>query len=284
MLGRARIALAATLLLLVSPLAQASGVEPELRIVLSDKEKVFTRSQLLAHPRARSLQIPYDVTYRRPMTYRAVPVAALFEDAAVDKEAALQFVATDGFANSIEPARLLNTSPEGSIAYVAIEPKDKPWPPIRPGGKATAGPFYVVWEHPERSKISPEEWPFNLAKFVVQAPAHVRFPAILPESALSADHPVRRGFAIFQRNCFACHTLNGSGDGTIGPDLNIPMNPTEYLTEAALRQYVRDPQSIRLWPGSRMNGFSPEVLPERDLDDLVAYLKHMATRKVTPTP
>lgn len=282
MTRRAYWPLTAAFWLLMSPLALAAGSEPELTLLHSGKETVFTRSQLLEHPRARSLHVPLDATYRRSMTYQAVPVVALFEGEALDEDASLQFVATDGFSASIDSARLLNTSPSGAIAYVAVESKEKPWPAVRPGGKASAGPFYVVWEHPERSKISTEEWPFRLAKFVVQPPAHARFPAILPEPGLAADHPVQRGFTLFQRNCFACHTLNGGGDGSIGPDLNIPMNPTEYLTEAALRQYIRDPQSVRRWAGSRMAGFSAEALPDAELDDLIAYLKHMAKRKVTP--
>ncbi len=279
MLRRAWLALASISLLFASPQAMASGAEPELKLMLNGKEKSYTRTQLLAHPRARSLNVPYDVTYRRSMTYRAVPVAALFAGESVDKKASVQFVATDGFSASMDPARLLNTSESGAIAYVAVEPQDQPWPAIRPNSKTTAGPFYVVWDQPERSKISPEEWPFHLAKFVIQEPAHVRFPAIRPDPKLAADHPVNRGFALFQRNCFACHTINGGGDGTLGPDLNLPMNPTEYLTPKALRQYVRDPQSVRRWAGSRMSGFSPSVLSEAELDDLVAYLSHMAARK-----
>ncbi|MNY73939.1 hypothetical protein D3C86_2128460 [compost metagenome] len=62
------------------------------------------------------------------------------------------------------------------------------------------------------------------------------------------------------------------------------MSPTEYLTETALRQYVRDPQSVRRWAGSRMRGFSAADLSESELDDVVAYLRHMATRKVAPRP
>ncbi len=281
---RVTVSLATTLLLIVSPLSQASGAEPELTLMLNGREKVFTRAQLLAHPQAKTLHVPFDVTYRRAMNYRAIPVAALFAGETVDPQASVQFVATDGFSASIAPSRLLNTAPSGAIAFVAIEPHDSPWPPLRPGSKSTAGPFYVVWENPERSKISPEEWPFHLAKFAIQDPVHVRFPAIRPASGLGDDHPVNRGFVLFQRNCFACHTLNGSGDGTMGPDLNIPLNPTEYLTPSALRQYVRDPQSVRRWAGSRMSGFSKAALSEHELDDLIAYLSHMATRKVSSKP
>jgi hypothetical protein len=143
---------AVALLQIASPDARA--MEPELRLDLNGVEKVFTRAQLLAHPRARTLHVPFDVSYRRPMTYQAVSVAALFQGHPVDKSASVRFVATDGFSASIDPARLLNTSPSGAIAYVAVEPKEKPWPPLLAGGKTSAGPFYVVWDQPERSRIS----------------------------------------------------------------------------------------------------------------------------------
>jgi len=58
------------------------------------------------------------------------------------------------------------------------------------------------------------------------------------------------------------------------------MNPTEYLHKAALRRLIRDPQSVRHYPRSRMSAFPKEVLSENDLDHLIAYLEHMAKRKV----
>ena len=33
-----------------------------------------------------------------------------------------------------------------------------------------------------------------------------------------------------------CYTLNGAGNAHVGPDLNLPQNPTEYLVPTALRQ------------------------------------------------
>ena len=109
-----------------------------------------------------------------------------------------------------------------------------------------------------------------------------RFPAILPAPATPADSAVRRGLAVFQRSCFACHTLNGAGDARLGPDLNIPYNPTEYLRADLLRGYIRDPQSLRRWPQAKMPGFGTQALSDADLDALLSYLRHMAGRKTPP--
>jgi mono/diheme cytochrome c family protein len=79
-----------------------------------------------------------------------------------------------------------------------------------------------------------------------------------------------------------CHTLNGGGDATVGPDLNIPYNPTEYLRPEALRRLIRDPQALRLWPGAKMPAFDSKALSDRELAEILAYLRHMADRKVAP--
>jgi cytochrome c1 len=46
-----------------------------------------------------------------------------------------------------------------------------------------------------------------------------------------------------------------------------------------LRQLIRDPASVRTWPQQSMPGFSKEVLPEAELDDLLVYLKQMAAQR-----
>ena len=99
------------------------------------------------------------------------------------------------------------------------------------------------------------------------------------EDLTSAE--VQAGFAVFQKNCLACHRLNGAGDSQFGPDLNIPHNPTEYFAGNFLREYIRDPQSLRRWPQGRMPGFSEAVLSDKELDLLIGYLGHMAGRKTS---
>ena len=51
-----------------------------------------------------------------------------------------------------------------------------------------------------------------------------------------------------------------------------------------LRQYIRDPQSLRRWPQGRMPGFSEQVLPPAELQHLITYLRHMAQRKSNTSP
>src|SRR5262249_4784897 len=107
-----------------------------------------------------------------------------------------------------------------------------------------------------------------------------RFPALAPASTVSATDPIRHGFAVFSTHCLTCHTLNLAGDARIGPDLNVPFSPTEYMREDFLRQQIRNPQALRVWPNAKMPAFDVNVLSERDLNDLLAYLFYMAKRKV----
>ena len=112
------------------------------------------------------------------------------------------------------------------------------------------------------------------------APVAQRFPQLLP--AADASPAVQAGFAQYQKNCMACHRLNGAGDSQFGPDLNIPHNPTEYFSGDFLTRYIRDPQSLRRWPQGKMPGFAVEVLSDKALGELVEYLGHMVGRKVKP--
>ena len=137
-----------------------------------------------------------------------------------------------------------------------------------------------MWLRPEQGRITPELWPYQIARIDDVAPLTARFPALLPAASVKSGDPIRRGLGVFTTNCIVCHTLNLAGDAKVGPDLNVPSNPSEYLREEYLRRQVRDPASVRYWPDRKMPGFDTNALPERDLDDLVAYLRHMAKRKV----
>jgi mono/diheme cytochrome c family protein len=247
-----------------------------LRIDLGHGPKTWTTAQLLARADAREVTIPDDVAFRRAMHYRAVPLRALLPGLRADQH--LQFVARDGFVAEIAAATILDA--HGAEAWVAVEDPSHPWPPLA-GHPAGAGPFYLVWTHPQAGHVSPEEWPFQLASVRALQGADARFPAIVPDSSVAASSEVRHGFEVFKRTCFACHTLNGEGDSKLGPDLNIPHNPTEYIRADLLRAYVRNPQSLRHWPEARMTGYpTTDMLSDADLDAVLAYLRYMAKHKV----
>jgi mono/diheme cytochrome c family protein len=112
----------------------------------------------------------------------------------------------------------------------------------------------------------------------VQSP-ELRWPQLRINSALSADAPARRGEEVFATQCIPCHRLNGGGASEIGPDLGQPMAETEYMTETGIRALVRDPKSVSIWPQQQMPAFPPTVLPDTDLNALVAYLKQIASQR-----
>jgi len=266
-----------TLILLGALLLSTPLFAAQLVLQLGASQRTWQTDELLKHPTVQTITIANDVSYKREMTYRAVPLAALLTGIKPDDH--LQAVALDGFAAELAAGPLLND--KGARAWLAIEDPAKPWPALSEG-KHSAGPFYLVWTDPQVGNISPEQWPFEVASIKQLAPVAERFPALLPDPALKAEDPVNQGFALFQKNCLACHRLNGAGDSQFGPDLNIPFNPTEYFGADFLKRYIRDPQSLRQWPQAKMPGFSEQILPEGDLQMLVGYLKHMAGRKVKP--
>jgi len=260
--------------------ALADAASPELTITIGSRVQKYSPEALLANPAAVSITVPQDVSYKRSMTYRAVPMSVLL--AGLPREDSLRFVASDGFAATLSAAPLLAAADDAPRAYLAIEPPNAAWPPLKAGAKDTAGPFYLVWIRPELGRISPEQWPYQIARIDDVAPIAVRFPALAPAANVSTTDPIRHGFAVFGTNCLPCHTLNLAGDSRVGPDLNVPFSPTEYMREDFLRMQIRNPQSLRAWPQAKMPGFTIEAISERDLDDLLAYLYYMAKRKVDP--
>lgn len=267
---------AGAMLMLVHAIADAAS--PELTITGGGRTQRYTPEALLAHPAVTTITIPDDVAYKRPMTYRAVPMSELLSRVA--REESLRFAASDGFAATLPAAPLLATSDDAARAYLAVESSTRRWPALRAGSPATAGPFYLVWLRPEKSRIAPEQWPYQVATVEALAPVTTRFPALLPASTVSSTDPIRRGLTVYTTHCIVCHTLNLAGDAKIGPDLNVPFSPTEYLREEHLRRQIRNPASLRVWDGQRMPGFASSALSDREMDDLIAYLYHMAKRKV----
>jgi len=269
--------IARALAVLLTLLALPAAAEPALTVSVGGAERVFTPAALLASPDAVTVSVPKDASYGRAMTYRAVPLGALVAVDALPRDGVLEAAASDGFVAHL-PVRLLAQA-GGAEPYVAVEPPDAPWPPL-PGKSVSAGPFYVVWLKPEASGISPEQWPYQLARLFSAESPLARWPVLAVAETLPADDPARAGQALFVANCLPCHTLNGGGAANVGPDLNRPMNPTEYLKPDALKRLIRDPASVRSWPEQRMPAFAEAALGDADLDRLVAYLGHMAGRKV----
>lgn len=258
--------------------ANAIAAEPVLDIVIGADSRHLAREALLARPDATTVAIAHDVSYGRAMGYRAVPLAALLAGLTPPADSVLEAVAIDGFAAQLPLDLLTNTDPTKPVAWLAIEPADNAWPAL-PGKSESAGPFYVVWTGPVAGTIRSEQWPYQVAKLASQPSPAARWPELGVDPALPATDPVRAGQALFVTQCLPCHTLNGAGTGTIGPELNRPMNPIEYLTCAGLRALIRDPRSVRTWPEQKMPGFAADQLSDREIDQVIDYLAHMKSRR-----
>ncbi len=240
--------------------------------------KTYAAAELLARPDAATITIPDDVSYKRAMTYRAVPLLALLggkPDPAFDT---LEARAADGFVSQIPMSLVEKGANGGSVAWVAVEDTAQPWPSL-PGKDVSAGPFYIVWEHPERSKVGTELWPYQtVAVAGVESPAH-RWPQMAVDAALPADDPARLGQRVFTTQCMPCHRMKGAGAADVGPDLGQPMNPTQYLTPDGLRALIRNPKAVRTWPQQQMPAFDVKALSDADLDAVIAYLGQMAEQR-----
>jgi mono/diheme cytochrome c family protein len=268
-------ALILLLFLLLPGLVRAD--EPTLSITVGKETRSFTRAELLARADAATIQLTRDVAYRGPMTYRAVPVAALLAGMTLPHDSVIEAVALNGFVAQLPPDLLLNTDEGTAVAWLAIEVAEHPWPPIR-NSNESAGPFYIVWTGAEVGSIRSEQWPYQLAKLVSAPSPLSRWPALAVDSALPAADPVRAGQALFIVQCLTCHKLNGAGAADVGPDLNLPQNPTEYLTARGLHDLIRNPKAVRTWPAQAMPALS-DYLNDSEIDFIIAYLKHMAGRK-----
>jgi mono/diheme cytochrome c family protein len=271
-----------TILLVMAALVGSwitEAAQPALTITGGGRSREFTAAALLGRSDTVSLVVQHDVSYKRSMTYRAVPLLALLDGIRDDRSDTVEARAKDGFVAQIPLTLILHGASGGAVAWLAVEDPAQPWPPL-PQRNVSAGPFYLVWDQPQRSGVSTEQWPYAVASLtLVESPVH-RWPQLALPADRSADPAARAGQKVFFSFCLPCHRLNGGGGGEMGPDLGRPMNATQYLTEAGLRAIIRDPRAVRTWPGQQMTGFDTQTLPDADLRELLIYLRAMTGEAV----
>ena len=87
-----------------------------------------------------------------------------------------------------------------------------------------------------------------------------RVPNAIAAKELRLQPRLAEGQRAFMQNCNVCHP---SGSGGVGPSLNDKRIPPFFV-----RLKVRHPLGA-------MPRFSPEVLPDAKLDDIVVYLRYI---------
>jgi mono/diheme cytochrome c family protein len=212
-----------------------------------------------------------DPEYKQAQTYESVPVLALLDaakpaGAALSDKVRLIFQASDGYRSvtTVETVRTFG----GRLAVRDVNAgADRSWRPIPGKPSMTPAPYYLVW--PSANTDLP--WPYAVTTIEVweTEPADLTRP--------DDDPAAKAGHAVFTKHCSSCHSVNGAG-GAVGPELNVPANVTEYWNHAALKQFVRNPPSIR------RNAKMPTLaeLTDADVDAVIAYLVRMKKLKLAP--
>jgi mono/diheme cytochrome c family protein len=250
----------------------AVAASPVLVVTGGGVTRQFTADDLLERHDAATLAVPRDPAYGRAMSYRAVPLSALLSALPPDERDTIQARATDGFVAEL-PRTLIGGA---AVPWLAVEDPAHLWPHL-PGKTVSAGPFYLVWQDPERAAISTEQWPYALTALSLVPSPMQRWPAIAVDASVPQDALARRGQAVFIANCLPCHRLDGGGEGTVGPDLLWPMPALAYLTETGLRALIRNPAAVRSWPAQQMPAFG-DTIRESDIDAVIAYLRYLTAR------
>ncbi|MCY1216301.1 hypothetical protein D9M68_388840 [compost metagenome] len=257
----------------------ASSAEPATLVISAGtQQRSWTVDALLKDRRLTDVTVDDDNLKRR-LTFKAIPMASLLRGMPAQAGATATTAASDGYVSHLPLRMLLADSAGEPRAWLAVENPARPWPKLKGQG---IGPFRLIWTLPSAraaSVVNESHWTYNIARIDITASPAERFAAIRPASDQPADGPVMRGFATFQRVCFSCHSLNKVGDAHLGPDLNVPHSAVEYMGDDKLARLIRDPQSLRWWPGARMPAIDEKTLSDADLQDLLAYLRHMAGRK-----
>jgi mono/diheme cytochrome c family protein len=231
-------------------------------VVVADQERSLSQAELLSRADLREITVAVPGV-ARPARLEALPLRNLVRTlpAAADT---VDVACADGFVAVLPRAQIENGEVGEPIAYLAVESPRDPFPSIK--GQAP-GPYMVVWVAPAGQSVPRELWPYQVTRISGSIPLERRYPRLVPAGA-----EAQAGFRAFVQNCLPCHPLNGEGPARVGPDLNLPHSPVEYLGPERLRAYVRDPQSLHTWAGARMPPFPPSVLPDARLAELLVYL------------
>lgn len=259
------------LLLSCAHVAPAGDDAATLRFSENGQERgTFTLAQLRARVGEETVS-GFDPYYQRVKHWRALPLEPVLrlsfpEGDLRTKEFTLR--ASDGYTVPLSGSRLL----EGG-ALLAFADADGPWEPIG-AQHANPGPWYLVWKDAAQTDLTTHPRPWALASIAIE-PFEAVFPLVVPKTK---DAKVQQGFALFRRQCITCHAINQQG-GRVGPELNVPMNVTEYRDEAFLRAWVRNPFAFRV----SVMPASPQ-LGEDELTALLAYLAAMKDAKIQVTP
>lgn len=167
----------------------------------------------------------------------------------------------------------------GMIPYLAIQKNKNIWPKLH-NNHEEVGTFSLIWIGNASKNISKEKWVRNIS--ILEIVNKKVATELIKTLHIKLNKNQEAGYRVFIDNCAGCHSLNLIGQLNIGPDLNYPMNPLEYFTKKVFKKYVRNPETVRYFKNSKMEGFDVNALSEDELENLVSFMKLMVDHKYHP--
>lgn len=263
-----------------TPQSQSPQQQQRLRASWGTAEP-FTLDLLDARAQ-RSLPAPLEVTladpiYQATKRYRGHRLEDIVRTAPVPPASGqadewdVIFDCADGYRVKVPLSVAL--AGKGVLAFADDQPLG--WQPVRKGRMwTTPDPYYLVWTDGDHER----PWPYAVVRLIVSRRSTSNSAGQTGAGQPATDKTAADvGRGLFERWCQRCHSINLEG-GTLGPELNVPRNVTEYWREDLLPAFIRDASSFRA--GTKMPRF--DQLSEADVAALIDYLKRMRTQKRLP--
>jgi cytochrome c2 len=228
----------------------------------------------LAQLPTRTISTQNDPIYHRNATYEGYDIQALIswlgKRSGLDlSEAIITFIAADGYRSSTRISELPKRV--GVLAYREQSSNNRSFFSDSKHGKKdfNPGPFVLVWEGSYRDADQlPTPW--SITEITL---GHDSIPKeLIPKET---SERISNGLRLWREHCLRCHSINKVG-GAVGPELNVPVNITEFWPKERLHQMIENSTSLR-W-GSAMPSFS--WLSKQEREALVEYLEVMSRNKI----
>ena len=213
--------------------------------------------------------------YKGPRRYQGYPLHSLLRRIPAMAQAdpgatVVLFRAADDYAPAVLLEQVL--ARPGVVAFRDLDAQRGNWDTfVKRGEQIDPGPFYMVWEDIPQQPADADgyPWTYQLVSLSL-AEAEEYYAAAYPDETDLLD-----GFKLFVKHCLSCHSINLVG-GKLGPELNVPMNITEYWSIEHVRGLIRNPKTYR----ARTRMPAHEFFSEAELDALLEYIEGMKKQKI----